>query len=122
MKANAELGGITKMISAQTQKLWMSGVVTASAVALCWLVAFAGNLNLLAAFFLTPYIMPVVQSLDSVTRLYVFVAAPLVQFSLYGFVLGRAWLRGRLGTAAMVLAGVHIVAIIVCYLITASYI
>ena len=110
------------MTTTQSQKLWISGSATATAVALCWAFAFAAHLSVLASLILIPYIMPVVQSLDAMTRLWVFAAAPVIQFSLYGFILGRAWLRGRLRTAAIVLAAFHIVGIIVCYLIITSYI
>ena len=104
----------------RSQALWISGF-TVAAVALCWVLAFAGHLNVVATLLLVPYIMPVIQSLDATTRLLVFVGAPVVEFSLYSFVLGRAWLRGKLGRAVIVLAAVHLLAIIVCYLIIVSY-
>ena len=110
------------MTTTQSQKLWISGAAAATAAALCWAFTFVAQLNVWALLILIPYIMPVVQSFDALTRLWVFTAAPVVQFSLYGFILGRAWLRGRLHTAAIVLAAFHIVAIIVCYLIIRSYI
>jgi hypothetical protein len=110
------------MTTTQSQKLWISGSATATAVALCWALALAPPLSVLAWLILVPYIMPVIQSLDPLTRLWVVLAAPVIQFSLYGFILGRAWLRSRLRTAAIILAALHIVAIIVCCLITASYI
>ena len=102
------------MTTTQSQKLWISGTAAATATALCWAFTFAARLSVLALLILVPYIMPVVQSLDAMTRLWVFTAAPVVQFSLYGFILGRAWLRGRLRTAAIVLAAFHIIASIVC--------
>ena len=110
------------MTITQSQKLWISATGAVTAVALCWAFAFVAHLNVWASLILIPYIMPVVQSLDALTRLWVFVAAPVVQFSLYGLILGRGWLRGRLRTAAIVLAAIHIVAIVVCYLIIRSYI
>src|SRR5689334_17304231 len=92
------LGGVTRMPTTQSQKLWISGTAAATAVALCWAFIFAAHLSVLALLILVPYIMPVVQSLDAMIRLWVFAAAPVAQFSLYGFILGRAWLKGRLRT------------------------
>jgi hypothetical protein len=109
------------MITTESHKLWISGSTAAAAVALCWAFTFAARLSVLALLLLVPYIMPMFQSLDGLTRLAVFIVAPVIQFSLYGFILGRAWLRGRLRPAAILLAALHIVAIIVCYLIIASY-
>ena len=110
------------MTTTQSQKFWISGAAAATAVALCWAFTFVARLSVLGLLILVPYIMPVVQSLDALTRLWVFTAAPVVQFSLYGLILGRGWLRGRLRTAAIVVAAFHIVAIIVGYLIIDSYI
>jgi len=110
------------MTTTQSQKLWGLGISAATAVALSWSLTFAGHLSILALLILVPYILPVVHSLDATARLWVFAAAPVIQFSLYGFILGGAWLRGWLRTGAIVLAAFHIVAIIVCYLIFTSHI
>ena len=109
------------MTTTQSQKLWISGTAAGTAVALCWTFIFAARVNVVAVLILVPCIMPVFQYFDPLTRMWAFITAPIVQFSLYGFILGRAWLRGRLRTAAIVLAALHIVAIIVCYLILVSY-
>ena len=68
------------------------------------------------------YIMPIVQSLDAISRVSVFITEPVIQFSFYGFILGRAWFRGRLRTTAIVLGALHVIAVIVCYLIITSHI
>jgi hypothetical protein len=108
------------MITTESRKLRISGAATAGAIALCWVLTFAGNIKVLALLILVPYIMPVFQSLDALTRLWVSVAAPVVQFSLYGFILGWAWLKGRLRRAAILLAALHIAAIVLCYLMIMS--
>ena len=110
------------MTTTESQRLWISGTAAVIAVVLCWAFIFATHLSVLPLIILVPYIMPIVQSLDVISRVSVFITEPVIQFSFYGFILGRAWFRDRLRTTAIGLGALHVIAVIVCYLIITSHI
>jgi len=109
------------MTVSQAQKFWISIAGAAALVLLFWVLSFSGHLNVVALLIALPYLVPLLQSLDPMTRIYITLAAPVIQFMLYALLVWNGWRSGRAGKMIMVVAGVHVLAVVVCYRILASY-
>jgi hypothetical protein len=101
-----------------SKKLLFGEAVVALAVALAVLAIPRTDSHVMGLFILVPYITPM---LDHVHAPWEVVSlAVFVQFLLYALVLGRAWTKGKLALAVLLLTLFHVAAVVVFWLITVS--
>ncbi len=96
----------------------LSFVVTPIALLLGMASAGAGHGNYFLAKILFPYTMLSTFLFQSITDAFFMLA--IVQFPLYGFLLAFASRMKKLGSLAIILAMVHILAVALCFLLVSE--